>query len=237
MEDKQFFIERPSLKILDLWRQLQTSCWNEFFCFSLFLPFQISKEKEPLSSRLLLMACGGGAGRWAALGAAYLADPVGRGMRPGCCLWRLPPSVGSGGPRRGGEPGLSQEAGGPGVDLLGGKGGVGTARGRSCGSESWSPGRTCGSPPPSMGPDWLVQGLQGSSEPSCFSIFKLWFRAVRRKMLALTSGAGSPRPPATPARSVMRILGESPAGIRALQAGSGRRGYLRPVVRRLLWGP
>lgn len=183
------------------------------------------------------MACGGGAGRWAALGAAYLADPVGRGVRPGGCLWRLPFSVGSGRPRRGREPSLSQEAGGPGVAMLGGKGGFGTARGRSCGPASRSPGRTSGPPPPSVRPDWLVQGLQGSSEPSCFRIFKLCFRAVWRKMLALASGAGSSRPPATPARSVMRALGESPAGLRALQTGSGRRGHLRPVVRRLLRGP
>ena len=183
------------------------------------------------------MACGGGAGRRAALGAAYLADPVGRGVRPEACLWRLPFSVGSGRPRRGGEPTLSQEAGGPGVAMLGGKGGVGTARGRSCGPASRLPGRTSGPPPPSVRPDWLVQGLQGSSEPSCFSIFKLCFRAVWRKMLALTSGAGSSRPPATPARSVVRALGESPAGLRALQTGSGRRGRLRPAVRRLLRGP
>ena len=120
---------------------------------------------------------------------------------------------------------------------LGGKGGVGTARGRSCGPASRLPGRTSGPPPPSVRPDWPVQGLQGSSEPSCFSIFKLCFRAVWRKMLALTSGAGSSRPPATPARSVVRALGESPAGLRALQTGSGRRGRLRPAVRRLLRGP
>lgn len=91
--------EQPSLKILDLWRQLQTSCWNEF----LFLSprFQISKENEPLSSRLLLMACG----EEPALGCSWSSlshDPGGRGVRPGGCLW-VASSVGSCGPRRSGS--------------------------------------------------------------------------------------------------------------------------------------
>lgn len=46
---RQSFTEWPSLKILDLWRQLQTSCEHEFSCFSPYLSSRIFKENEPLN--------------------------------------------------------------------------------------------------------------------------------------------------------------------------------------------
>lgn len=50
-KDKQTIIDWPSLKILGLCRQLQTSWWNEFFC-----PFaspESPKEKAPLHLLIL----------------------------------------------------------------------------------------------------------------------------------------------------------------------------------------